>query len=218
MYEHLGWHFPDFDKHFARTVSQYPATDYQQAILDEALLHVKKFDCAIDVGGNIGLHTVRFSQKFKQVHTLEPTNINFECLTKNTETLDNVVLHKLGLGDDETVLTIKLPAAADNCGNFSIVDFDEYTNNVIEESINIKKLDSFNLAPDLIKIDVQGFDYNVLVGALETISLYRPVIIIESETKKSRNHISEFLTSQGFIVAAKIRHDQIWAHQETALQ
>ena len=58
----------------------------------------------------------------------------------------------------------------------------------------------------------------MLVGALETISLYRPVIIIESETKKSRNHISEFLTSQGFIVTAKIRHDQIWAHQETALQ
>ena len=26
MYEHLGWYFPDFDQHFARTVSQYPSS------------------------------------------------------------------------------------------------------------------------------------------------------------------------------------------------
>jgi hypothetical protein len=41
------------------------------------------------------------------------------------------------------------------------------------------------------------------------------VIIIESETKKSRNTIGEFLTVRGYSVAAKIRHDQIWVYSET---
>jgi FkbM family methyltransferase len=148
------------------------------------------------------------------VHSFEPTAINFECLQKNTESLDNVTLHRSGLGDKETVLSIKLPRDSNNCGNFSLVDFDDDTDTV-EESISIVTLDSLNLAPDLIKIDVQGFDYNVLLGAADTIAQHRPVIIVESETKKSRNIIGEFLTALGYTAAAKIRHDQIWVHSET---
>jgi FkbM family methyltransferase len=216
MYEHLGWHFPDFDRHFARTVSQYPGTDYQQATIDEAVQHVKKFDCAVDVGGNIGLHTVRFSTIFQKVHSFEPTDINFECLQKNTETLLNVKLHKLGLGAEDANLIIQLPCNTDNCGNFSIVDFADYTDQTIQETIEIRTLDSFDLKPDLIKIDVQGFDYNVLLGAANTIAQHRPVIIIESETKKSQNSIGDLLSQKGFVVAAKIRHDQIWVHREKA--
>jgi FkbM family methyltransferase len=214
MYEHLGWHFPDFDQHFARTVLQYPGTDYQQATIDEAVKHVTAFECAVDVGGNIGLHTVRFSSLFRQVHSFEPTKVNFECLQKNTETLLNVKLHKLGLGAEDANLIIQLPCNTDNCGNFSIVDFADYTDQTIQETIEIRTLDSFDLKPDLIKIDVQGFDYNVLVGATKTINLHRPVIIIESETKKLRNIIGEFLTQHGYSVAAKIRHDQIWVYKE----
>jgi FkbM family methyltransferase len=148
------------------------------------------------------------------VHSFEPTTVNFECLQKNTESLDNVVLHRCGLGEKETVLSIKLPQDSNNCGNFSIVDFDS-TINTIEETISVVTLDSQNLAPDLIKIDVQGFDYNVLVGAAGTIRAHKPVIIIESETKKSRNNIAELLTSHGYVIAAKIRHDQIWVYSET---
>jgi FkbM family methyltransferase len=213
MYEHLGWHFPDFDRHFARTVSQYPDTDYQQATIDEAVRHVKKFDCAVDVGGNIGLHTVRFARLFTQVHSFEPTDINFECLQRNTEAMHNIQLYKLGLGDKPDTLKIQLPIDANNCGNFSIVDFIDNTEQTVEQTIEIRTLDSFKLKPDLIKIDVQGFDYNVLVGATTTIAMCHPVIIIESETKKSRNSISEFLQLQGYSVAAKIRHDQIWVYQ-----
>jgi FkbM family methyltransferase len=215
MYEYLGWHFPDFDRHFARTVSQYPDTDYQQASINEAVEHVKNFNCAIDVGGNIGLHTVRFATLFKTVHSFEPTATNFECLQKNTATLDNIILHQLGLGAEPATVTIQLPSDANNCGNFSIVDFVNNTEQTVNETIEIRTLDSFELVPDLIKIDVQGFDYNVLVGATKTIASHHPVIIIESETKKSRNTIGEFLTQQGYGVAAKIRHDQIWSYRET---
>lgn len=218
MYEHLGWHFPDFDRHFARTVSQYPVTDYQQATINEAINHVTTFSCVVDVGANIGLHTVRFTQLFETVHSFEPTTINFECLRKNTETLDNVVLHPLGLGNKAETVTIQLPTDANNCGNFSIVDFANNTEQTVDETIEIRTLDSFELAPNLIKIDVQGFDYNVLLGATNTIKLHHPVIIIESETKKSRNIISKFLTQYGYDVAAKIRHDQIWVFQEKAWQ
>ena len=156
MYEHLGWYFPDFDQHFARTVSQYPSTDYQQATIDEAVEHVKNFNCAVDVGGNIGLHTVRFSPLFRLVHSFEPTTTNFECLQKNTQTLDNVILYQLGLGNKAETVTIQLPVDANNCGNFSIVDFANNTEQTVDETIKIQTLDSFELAPDLIKIDVQG--------------------------------------------------------------
>ncbi len=210
MYQHLGWHFPNVDKHFVSHVGEYPSTTYQQATIDEASKYLKNFNCAIDVGANIGLHTVRFSKMFKSVHAFEPTSINYECLEKNTATLQNVHLNKFGLGAAASRESIKLPTDSNNCGGFSIVDWQNYSQEFLEETIEIKTLDSLKLAPDLIKIDVQGFDLNVLMGGKNTLTKFKPVVIVEAESKKIKNEIRAFLTSLKFELATEVRKDQIW--------
>lgn len=45
--------------------------------------------------------------------------------------------------------------------------------------IAIEPLDALNLSPDVIKIDVQGFEAQVLMGGIETIRRSQPIIIIE---------------------------------------
>ena len=65
----------------------------------------------------------------------------------------------------------------------------------IKEIIKIKKLDKFNLKPDLIKIDAEGSELDILKSSIQTIKKYQPLLIIEfnqinfSEIKKILSRI-----------------------------
>ena len=49
-----------------------------------------------------------------------------------------------------------------------------------ELNCEINRLDDFSLSPYFIKIDVQGFEYEVLQGGQETLRKYSPVLLIET--------------------------------------
>ncbi len=60
------------------------------------------------------------------------------------------------------------------CGNYVAE-----TAEIREFSVNIVTVDSLAVDPSIVKIDVEGFDYEVLLGAVETIERNRPFIAIE---------------------------------------
>jgi FkbM family methyltransferase len=60
----------------------------------------------------------------------------------------------------------------------------------------ITTLDSQNLAPYFIKIDVQGVEYDMLQGSRETLSRHEPILLIESPGRDPR--IPAFLDSLGY--------------------
>jgi len=207
-----GWSFPDFDHHLSLNVGNFPVTVYQQSSIDLAYSETRQFNQVIDIGANVGLHSVRFSQKFKEVISFEPTTLNFNCLKNNCLSLNNVRLENCGLGNtDEDVAIISIPKDNNNCGAFSIVDFKEHTAELIQESIIIKTLDSFNLSPDLIKIDTQGYEMNILCGAVKTISKYKPTLLIECEYKKQLREVDEFLLQFGYNLVGSVKKDKVWA-------
>lgn len=205
-----GWSFPDFDHHLSLKVGDFPLTDYQQSSIDLAYTNISQFNQVIDIGGNVGLHSVRFAQKFKEVVSFEPSLINFECLQKNCSTFDNVKLENCGLGEVEETVVISVPKNTDNCGAFSIVDFKDYQLELIQERIVIKTLDSYKLSPDFIKIDTQGYEMNVLRGAVNTIKQHKPVFLIECESKAQLNEVDEFLSKLGYNFVGSVRKDRVW--------
>lgn len=204
-----GWHFPDMDQHFGRYKSIYPETKYQQHTLGVAYEHVKKFDNVIDIGANVGLHSVRFCQKFKNVYAFEPVHNNFECLEKNTEPFNNIKLYKIGLGDKNETLEISITKENNNCGAYSLVDFKDEAN-VINETIHIQRLDDYNLDADLIKVDVQGYEDKFLMGALETIRRCNPVVILEVEYKKAFNRLNSIMEPLNYYCVQSVKKDKIW--------
>lgn len=51
--------------------------------------------------------------------------------------------------------------------------------NFVSVSVEIKSLDSFELRPDVIKIDVEGMEAEVVKGALDTLRSCYPIILLE---------------------------------------
>jgi FkbM family methyltransferase len=209
MYNHKGWTFPDIDSHFRDSVGEFPETTYQQGALDAAFKYVKNFNVAIDAGANIGLQSVRLAQRFNQVHSFEPTTVNYDCLINNAKHFSNIQVYKTGLGEREESAIIKLPIESKNCGAFSIVDFNNNEDSVFTENIEIVPLDKFQLFPDFIKIDTQGFELFILKGAENTLK-NKPVLLLECEKKQEKQLISNYLIPLGYSIIETVRKDSIW--------
>mgnify|MGYP001603133105 CR=1 FL=1 len=164
--------FPKTDNHFNRQKDRY-----QFHTLLAALAFVPEKKIAIDIGGHIGLYSAALLDSFKRVVAFEPSPINARCFKKNAP---NAKLYEVALG--AVAGKTELHIAADNTGNNSIVEsFGEE-----KVSIKVETLDSFEFSNiSLIKIDVQGYEEQVLIGAKKTISINKPIIIIELITHKN---------------------------------
>ena len=131
----------------------------------------------IDVGANIGNHTVFFS-KFcdsENVISIELDNKIFNVLNKNVEDLKltNVTTLNIGVGEK-----YKLVKTSDidktNVGMTKIVGED---GDVVVDTLDSLLSDINDIS--LIKLDVEGYEKNVLLGAKEIIKKHSPVIIAE---------------------------------------
>ncbi|HKQ30647.1 MAG TPA: FkbM family methyltransferase [Burkholderiales bacterium] len=137
-----------------------------------------------DIGANIGHHSLFMSQHCKQVHAFEPNPV---ARTKLHEKVDlnsatNVFIHDVGLAEREDVLQFFLPTGA-NQGTGSFVAGHSSNNKagpvlkVVKADDFVEKLDVVKI--DLIKIDVEGFEKNVLLGLRNTLNRHRPKIAVE---------------------------------------
>jgi len=177
--------------------------------LDLALQHTIGRDLVIDIGANIGLFATRFSTVFRQVVCFEPVTVVHECLTLNTQHASNITVHKSGLGDQTGHVVISVPAGSTNCGQYSMVDF-LADQDAASETVPVARLDDFDLSPDLIKMDVQGYEPWVLRGAVQTLDRCAPVLMLEVEGKIARGQLQAVLDPLGYAPVAAVRHDQIW--------
>jgi FkbM family methyltransferase len=131
---------------------------------------------ALDLGANIGNHSLFFSGYFNEVHAFEPNPRTFKALSLNAELVDNVICHQVGLSN--LTATAHFRVNPSNLGASRIVSSPEP--GAIE--IKLVSLDSVvSGAADikLIKVDVEGHDYAALVGAEETIAIHKPLILFE---------------------------------------
>lgn len=130
---------------------------------------LKAGDIAIDVGANVGYHTCLMSRcvgDSGKIFSFEPENSNFLVLEENIDLnkINNVVLLNIALGEKEKKETMYI--SPENKGDHTLVPMDR------REPVNIdvttfnafyrNNLKHLNVA--LIKIDVQGYELQVLEG------------------------------------------------------
>lgn len=131
----------------------------------------------LDIGANIGNHTVFWGKilKANSIHCFEPVGEFYKILKKNVELnhLSGVVtVHNVALGNEAGRACIKY------------FNPDELGATQIEESADgdmvLQRLDDLEFDNiDFIKIDVETFEYNLLLGAKQTLDKHSPLIFIE---------------------------------------
>jgi FkbM family methyltransferase len=138
---------------------------------------------ALDIGANIGLTALALSQYCSQVIAVEPIPITFNYLSQNVADRDNVSALNFALGSEEG--TLKMQGSEDFLAGAFIAD--SYTVNDgrhFTKEIPVRRLD--DLANeigldklDLVKIDVEGFELEVLAGGRELLGDLKPITYME---------------------------------------
>lgn len=157
---------------------------------------------AVDVGAYIGFHSVFLAKYFSKVVSFEPQGVVFQMLAANLvlNNVNNVQIHNDALYDRECRLKIASQDKQEvplnmkdgqpdypNISNAAAVTFEiAYTDADSVRSYPLDKLMLDNVK--FIKIDTQGSDLRILMGARETIERCRPVIVFEYEVQFSAAH------------------------------
>jgi len=135
---------------------------------------------ALDVGANIGNHSLFFSSIFDQVIGFEPNPKTYKLLEINTSDVSNISIFNFGLSDTNSEATMySLPI---NVGGSTIIKKDEQA--PIASSlykIQLRQLDDLGIVSKvrLIKIDVEGHELSVLRGSEKVIRENRPFVLFE---------------------------------------
>jgi len=183
---------------------------YEKLLLDNTLCFLDNLKentknwVFIDIGANIGNHSIYFADHFKEVHAFEPNPTVFRILKINSEYKKNINCYNYGLGENKGKYQLNINQ--ENVGSsFVAVDNKSKDNSQESISINIDKLDNllanFSQA-DLIKIDVEGFEENVLKGGKNFIKKFQPIILfeqlLESDKEKDLNKVSNLLLKEKY--------------------
>lgn len=172
----LGWYLPEFDTHFEPHLRKAKATgqpcEYQYEHRQRALNFCQRWRCAIDVGAHIGLWSRPLSARFTRLIAFEPMAEFRDFLRLNVPSAE---IYGEALGDLESTVQMALPP--DNSGMAHIVANSEESGNT-----PLRTLDSFGFDEvDFVKIDCEGYEYPIVIGARETIERCKPVIVIEQK-------------------------------------
>ena len=143
----------------------------------------------VDVGAHMGFHTINFANNSKHVYAFEPQPHLYNQVCGNiflNELDSKITCFNIGLGETNkrsSFGSLDKHNSLNWDGNWD-VELINYGGRSLEDDlgtdeIEIRTLDSFNLNPHLIKIDVEGYELKTLQGSIQTLKSHHPVIIFE---------------------------------------
>ena len=170
--------------------------------------HKALIDCVpnkrtvIQAGGALGLYPLLLSPIFKNVYTFEPSDISWHFLSKNIQSIGNITANKMALGSKQL----------DTASSLTVTPYNLGMNKIAEVGGNIKMvtIDSLNIQDvDLIWFDLEGFEYEALLGSEQTIREYMPIIGVENPTQP----IVDFLVGIGYNTGTQSKMDVFFSRK-----
>lgn len=151
-------------------------------ILARTIRAKKNSAVLMDIGANVGQHSLYMSQFVDEIIAFEPAPQAIRQFKRNiiANSINNITLHEVALGDHDSIGSLGTGFEG-NSGSRSLVwSFAQDKN----EDVIVKHGDTFVKNTgcqhiDILKLDVEGFEKNVFVGLNKKLSLDRPIILFE---------------------------------------
>ena len=161
------------------------------------LLPLDESKLFVDIGANVGMSALSILtiNSHANIVSFEPNPVNYAYLDRLADKFVNFQYLSVGLGAKTSNIPFYYPIynnkrmtalgsydrnRAENWLNEDTVYFFSTDRLKIEKiTIEVETLDRFQLKPDYVKIDVEGFEQQVLLGATQTIEHDRPILLIE---------------------------------------
>lgn len=173
---------------------------YERPFLQFLEKHLRFRRTMLDVGANIGNHSVYLSQSFSQVVCFEPNPTALDYLKKHRDlnTCSNMTICEVGLGKENAKLPF-IQDPGDNLGKSHFLqeaDTSETPTNILEIRIGDQLIEEMGVKNiDFIKIDVEGFEPDVLTGLQETIRQHQPIVTFEFHGRDQGPEVFSEITS-----------------------
>lgn len=189
-------------------------SDIKRILSDQDFNAAQQVQIVFDVGANVGQSAIRFAQEFPgaRIFAFEPVPATFAQMAVNIQSYRNVQAFQIGFGPEEGMVPIhtyqsSLVSSLVAYAPAMAISSAEY---VGETVVDLHTIDSFAQEKqidliDILKIDTEGADYEVLVGAQNMLQrgairfiIFEFFLIDDSETSRQFASIHRYLDSCGF--------------------
>ena len=153
---------------------------------------------ALDIGANVGNHTVHFASYFDKVYSFEPNSLTYQLLSFNVQFYDNIQVFNFGLSDKNEEVIAYSPNWNRGSTSLHFQDTEEY-NLILRRFDQIVEINFDKI--DFIKIDVEGHELSVLKGMENVLKKDFPIIAFEylyNELINDQFMIIDYLSSIGY--------------------
>jgi FkbM family methyltransferase len=186
------------DSYIGRSLDLYG--EFSELEADVFARLVRLGDVVVEVGANIGAHTVHIAKLVGpqgRVLAFEPQRIIFEILCANMVLNEHFHVFPYHAAFGKEAGTLKVPMldyAADN--NFGGLSLNAAG---IGEEVPVRTLDSTPLSKlRLLKVDVEGMEVEVLSGGREVIRTLRPILYVENDREQRSEELISLIEELGY--------------------
>jgi FkbM family methyltransferase len=164
----------------------------------------------LDIGANIGVHSVIYSNYLTTgtVYAFEPQKVVYDILSANLNKnkCDNVIPLNIGVSNSNTSLFMAVDyESKKNHGGFAICEEQEGVKGI---TIECKRIDDLNISNvGYVKIDVEGHEYEALLGMKELMNRDKPFLFIEiHDFSPTKNDVFQLIEDLGYTQYMKMSH------------
>lgn len=156
------------------------------------------FDC----GANLGTHAVAYARKLGKKGTLiciEAGKDAFACLANNAKKFECQTLCLNSALSDVHGTWLTHLTDEKNVGGSRIVDFQPKGDKIWTVTIDSLVKDGNINRCDFIKLDIEGFELKALKGAVETLSRFKPTLMIEMNSGRLKENGATYADIHTFL-------------------
>lgn len=199
--------------HIAKSIMN--SGDFYESEMLTHIADLQPTGTIVDVGANIGNHTVFFGMftDADKVIAVEPNELVVPLLERNiavNHLSNKVVRHSCALGAEPGRVGL-LVGRLHNLGHTRTIAGSDVEQRRLDDIVSDKEI-------SVIKIDVEGYELEVLKGASRVLREQKPELFLEAATIRRRRILDDFLRGFGYRSGAVFNRTPTYQYSKVTLK